>query len=73
MVAEKKFRSDLTIVERVSDDCPAATRRREDIPLLVRYFSNKYAGMEDNREHPREAMTRFSVTRGRAISGIAKP
>jgi formate hydrogenlyase transcriptional activator len=44
MVAEKKFRSDLYYRLKVFPiDVPPLRDRRKDIPLLVRYFSNKYA------------------------------
>ena len=44
MVAEKKFRSDLYYRLNVFPIVvPALRDRREDIPLLVRYFANKYA------------------------------
>ena len=44
MVTEKKFRSDLYYRLKVFPiDVPPLRDRREDIPLLVRYFANKYA------------------------------
>jgi len=44
MVAEKKFRSDLYYRLKVFPiDVPPLRDRREDIPLLVRYFASKYA------------------------------
>ena len=44
MVAEKKFRSDLYYRLKVFPiDIPPLRDRREDIPILVRYFANKYA------------------------------
>jgi formate hydrogenlyase transcriptional activator len=44
MVAEKKFRSDLYYRLNVFPiKVPALRDRREDIPLLVRHFANKYA------------------------------
>jgi formate hydrogenlyase transcriptional activator len=44
MVAEKKFRSDLYYRLKVFPiDVPPLRDRHGDIPLLVRYFANKYA------------------------------
>jgi DNA-binding NtrC family response regulator len=44
MVAEKKFRSDLYYRLNVFPiDVPPLRDRRDDIPLLVRHFANKYA------------------------------
>jgi formate hydrogenlyase transcriptional activator len=44
MVAEKKFRSDLYYRLSVFPiEVPPLRGRRDDIPLLVRYFANKYA------------------------------
>jgi formate hydrogenlyase transcriptional activator len=44
MVTEKKFRSDLYYRLKVFPiDIPPLRDRREDIPVLVRYFANKYA------------------------------
>jgi len=44
MVAEKRFRSDLYYRLKVFPiDVPPLRDRRDDTPLLVRYFANKYA------------------------------
>jgi formate hydrogenlyase transcriptional activator len=44
MVAEKKFRNDLYYRLNVFPiDVPPLRDRRDDIPLLVHYFANKYA------------------------------
>ena len=44
MVAEKKFRRDLYYRLNVFPiDVPPLRDRRDDIPLLVHYFANKYA------------------------------
>jgi len=44
MIAEKKFRSDLYYRLRVFPiDVPPLRDRRDDIPLLIHYFANKYA------------------------------
>ncbi len=59
MVAEKKFRSDLYYRLNVFPiDVPPLRDRREDIPLLVRYFANKYARRMGRQIEsiPREAM-----------------
>jgi len=37
------FRSDLFIVECLSNRVPSLRERREDIPLLVEYFIDRYA------------------------------
>ena len=44
MIANRAFRSDLYLsIECLSDPHPALARTPEDIPLLVRYFTHKYA------------------------------
>jgi formate hydrogenlyase transcriptional activator len=59
MVAEKKFRSDLYYRLKVFPiDVPPLRERREDIPLLIRYFANKYARRMGKQIEsiPKEAM-----------------
>jgi transcriptional regulator with GAF, ATPase, and Fis domain len=63
MVAEKKFRSDLYYRLKVFPiDVPPLRDRREDIPLLVRHFSNKYARRMGKQIEsiPKEAMDALS-------------
>jgi formate hydrogenlyase transcriptional activator len=63
MVAEKKFRSDLYYRLNVFPiDVPPLRDRREDIPLLVRYFANKYARRigKHIESIPKEAMDTLS-------------
>jgi formate hydrogenlyase transcriptional activator len=66
MVAEKKFRSDLYYRLNVFPiDVPPLRDRRDDIPLLVRYFANKYARrmgkqIESIPKETMEALSRYS-------------
>ena len=63
MVAEKKFRSDLYYRFNVFPiDVPPLRDRHEDIPLLVRYFANKYARRMGRKIEsiPKEAMEALS-------------
>ena len=66
MVAEKKFRSDLYYRLKVFPiDVPPLRDRREDIPLLVRYFANKYARrmgkqIESIPSETMDALSRYS-------------
>jgi formate hydrogenlyase transcriptional activator len=66
MVAEKKFRSDLYYRLNVFPiDVPALRDRRDDIPLLVHYFANKYARrmgkqIESIPKETMDALSRYS-------------
>ena len=63
LVAEKKFRSDLYYRLNVFPiDVPSLRERRDDIPLLVRYFANKYARRMGKQIEsiPKEAMDALS-------------
>ena len=63
MVVEKKFRSDLYYRLKVFPiDVPPLRERRDDIPLLVRYFANKYARRMGKQIEsiPKEAMDALS-------------
>ena len=66
MVAEKRFRSDLYYRLNVFPiDVPPLRDRRDDIPLLVRYFANKYARrmgkqIESIPKETMDALSRYS-------------
>ena len=66
MVAEKKFRSDLYYRLNVFPiDVPPLRDRRDDIPLLVHYFANKYARrmgkqIESVPKETMDALSRYS-------------
>src|ERR1700680_2389654 len=66
MVAEKKFRSDLYYRLNVFPiNVPPLRDRRDDIPLLVRYFANKYARrmgkqIESIPNETMDALSRYS-------------
>jgi formate hydrogenlyase transcriptional activator len=66
MVAEKKFRSDLYYRLNVFPiDVPPLRDRRQDIPLLVHYFANKYARrmgkqIESIPKETMDALSRYS-------------
>jgi formate hydrogenlyase transcriptional activator len=63
MVAEKKFRRDLYYRLNVFPiEVPPLRDRHEDIPLLVRYFANKYARRMGRKIEsiPKEAMEALS-------------
>jgi formate hydrogenlyase transcriptional activator len=66
LVAEKKFRRDLYYRLNVFPiDVPPLRDRRDDIPLLVRYFANKYARrmgkqIESIPNETMDALSRYS-------------
>src|SRR5258708_1554205 len=66
MVVQKKFRSDLYYRLKVFPiDVPPLRDRREDIPLLVRYFASKYARrmgkhIESISNETMDALSRYS-------------
>ena len=66
VVAEKKFRSDLYYRLNVFPiNVPPLRDRRDDIPLLVRYFANKYAcrlgkQIESIPKETMDALSRYS-------------
>src|SRR5437870_4917287 len=66
MVAEKKFRRDLYYRLNVFPiDVPALRDRRDDIPLLIHYFANKYARrmgkqIESIPSETMDALSRYS-------------
>ena len=66
LVAEKKFRSDLYYRLNVFPiDVPPLRDRRDDIPLLVHYFANKYARrmgkqIESIPNETMDALSRYS-------------